>query len=349
MKIVMVTQFFPPRIGGVERHVSRVSRALAEGGDDVHVVTWKYDDDLPGSEEIEGVKVHRILGKSWYRGNLRRCRGWAEMGRARGIWGDADVIHFHDYTPLIEWFLPYALIRRGIFITFHGYEGYPVPRLSIALRRLSAFLTRGSICAGAFIPRYYGTRARFITYGGVDAPSSAHGCEREGAVYVGGLRHDLGIRGYVETLAILRENHGIELHLDLVGDGPLRREIEAAAKERNVDVRLHGFQTDTARYLARARVAMVDSYLVLLEAMAWKTPVFSYFDNPLKRDYLDSFPGRFGIIAVRDTPVDLAGDLADFLSRPDAFRDRVESGYEFAIEQTWERVADLYRKLYAGD
>lgn len=349
MKIVMVTQYFPPRIGGVERHVSRVSRALAIGGDDVHVITWQYVDDLPVSEEIEGIKVHRILGGAWYQSKFRRSRGWAGMGRAKPIWEDADVIHFHDYTPLIEWFLPFVLFHRKLFITFHGYEGYPVPRLSIVLRRISAFLTRGSICAGAFIRDYYGTRTRFITYGGVDLPPAAHGDEKVGAVYVGGLRHDLGIRGYVETLAVLREKHGIDLHLDVVGDGPLRREIQAAAKKRNVDVRMHGFQSDTARYLARASIAMVDSYLVLLEAMALKTPVFSYFDNPLKRDYIDSFPGRSAIIGVRDAPRDLAGDLADFLARPDAFRNRVERGYEFAIEQTWERVAGLYRELYAGN
>ena len=349
MKIVMVTQFFSPRLGGIERHVSRVCRILAAGGDDVHVVTWRYDDTLARCEVIDGVRVHRILGEDWYTGRFRRCKGWAAAARLRRIWKDADVIHFHDYTPLIEWFLPHVLGRPRTFITFHGYEGYPVPRLSIALRRFCARLTRGSIHVGAFIATYYGTPCRYVTYGGVDLPPIAAGGERKGAAYVGGLRGDLGILGYVETLALLREDHGIDLPLEVVGDGPLGREVAARAQERGVEARFHGFRTDTARYLSRARVAMADSYLVLLEAMALKTPVFSYFDNRLKKDYLDSFPGSEALIAMRDDPAALAADLADYLARPEKFSDRIDRGFDFAVEQTWDRVADLYRTLYAAE
>jgi len=270
------------------------------------------------------------------------------LGKMKEIWGEANVIHFHDYTPLIEWFLPFFFKKRETFITFHGYEGYPIPRMSIVLRRFSDMMVRGNICVGSFIPKHYGTRCSYITYGGVTSLSTGEKFEKEGAVYIGGLREDLGIRGYISALSVLRERYGQNLALDVVGDGPLREEILSLAEDKGVALRFHGQQEDPTQFLARAKLALADSYLTILEAMALRVPVFSFHDNPLKSDYLFSFPGSREIAAIRDDPDELAIDLANFLETPETLEDKVERGYAFAIEQTWTRVADLYRKLYAG-
>jgi glycosyltransferase involved in cell wall biosynthesis len=220
--------------------------------------------------------------------------------------------------------------------------------MSIVLRRFSDMLVRGNICVGSFIPKHYGTRCSHVTYGGVTHLSSSETIEKRGAVYIGGLREDLGIRGYITALSVLRERHGINLALDVVGDGPLREEILSSAADKGVSLRFHGEQGDPTRFLARAKLALVDSYLTILEAMTLRVPVFSFHDNPLKRDYLFSFPGSGEIAAIRDDPYELAIDLVEFLEAPEILDDKVERGYAFAIEQTWSRVADLYRKLYAG-
>ncbi|MFZ0161843.1 MAG: glycosyltransferase family 4 protein [Kineosporiaceae bacterium] len=60
MKVLLLAQFFPPDIGGEERHVLNLSTALAGRGHEVAVATLR----LPGTDEREvlpsGVTVHRL-------------------------------------------------------------------------------------------------------------------------------------------------------------------------------------------------------------------------------------------------------------------------------------------------
>lgn len=61
MKILMVSEFYPPVIGGMERHVQSLSQGLAQRGHEVVVCTMGYR-DLPNYEEEAGVKIHRLEG-----------------------------------------------------------------------------------------------------------------------------------------------------------------------------------------------------------------------------------------------------------------------------------------------
>jgi glycosyltransferase involved in cell wall biosynthesis len=61
VRVLSVSDFYPPIIGGMERHVQSLSRELVRRGHSVAVATLA----IPGSpsEEIdEGVRVHRIAG-----------------------------------------------------------------------------------------------------------------------------------------------------------------------------------------------------------------------------------------------------------------------------------------------
>jgi glycosyltransferase involved in cell wall biosynthesis len=68
MRILLLSQFYPPVIGGEERHVRNLGAALAQRGHDVSVGTSMH----PGSPETEmdgAVRVHRL------RGTLQRLSG----------------------------------------------------------------------------------------------------------------------------------------------------------------------------------------------------------------------------------------------------------------------------------
>lgn len=57
MRILLLAQFFPPIIGGEERHVANLAGILAQRGHDVHVGTF----DIGAEPEApEGVTVHRL-------------------------------------------------------------------------------------------------------------------------------------------------------------------------------------------------------------------------------------------------------------------------------------------------
>jgi glycosyltransferase involved in cell wall biosynthesis len=68
MRILLLSQFYPPVIGGEERHVRNLGAALAQRGHDVVVGTTMH----PGSPEIDtdgAVRVYRL------RGTLQRLSG----------------------------------------------------------------------------------------------------------------------------------------------------------------------------------------------------------------------------------------------------------------------------------
>ncbi|GAB4215674.1 MAG: glycosyltransferase family 4 protein [Roseiflexaceae bacterium] len=67
MRILMLTQFYPPFIGGEERHVRNLSLRLVARGHEVTVATLGGD-DLPEFEIDQGVRVYRM------RGTMQRMR-----------------------------------------------------------------------------------------------------------------------------------------------------------------------------------------------------------------------------------------------------------------------------------
>jgi glycosyltransferase involved in cell wall biosynthesis len=61
MGILMLSQFYPPIIGGIEQHVRNLSIALATRGHDVAVVTL-WQKGFPEFEIDQGVRIYRIHG-----------------------------------------------------------------------------------------------------------------------------------------------------------------------------------------------------------------------------------------------------------------------------------------------
>ncbi|WP_396182475.1 glycosyltransferase family 4 protein [Flavobacterium sp.] len=72
-------------------------------------------------------------------------------------------------------------------------------------------------------------------------------------------------------------------HLHLIGDGPLRTEIEQAVAEKNLadNISFYGFSKEAINYMHQADVVVLPSIIeglpgVILEAMYAKTPVIAY-------------------------------------------------------------------------
>ncbi|MBM3499683.1 MAG: glycosyltransferase family 4 protein [Armatimonadetes bacterium] len=337
LRVLMLTPSYLPRSGGVERHVRCVSRELLARGVEVRVATPRWDAAWPVQESAEGVEVIRL--------SRSRAAGMREL-TPHVDW--AEVVHTHDAYPFLKYYLPHRLRRprRPVFATFHGYEGYPIPLEAKALRRIVLWLTWGSLCAGAFIPKWYRFRCAHVTHGGVDAPE-ARPPLGDGAVFVGRLEPDTGFLGYVEALGRLKEAHGIDLPLGVCGDGSLREAGETAARERGLNVTFHGRVPDATPYLSRARFACVSGLLAMLEAMAAGAIVLALYDNPLKEDYLRLFPGA-GHLVIAGSPGELADRAAELVGHPELQEAIAAEAFEFARAQTWGKVADLYLQLWAA-
>ncbi len=148
MRVLLLSQFYPPIVGGEERHVRNLAAALAHRGHQVSVATLWY----PGASahELDGeVRVHRI------RGTLQRLSSlFAESERRHAppfpdpelvvalrkviAQEKPDVVHAHNW--LLASFLPLkAWSGAGLVVTLHDYG------LICAKKN---FMHEGSVCGG---------------------------------------------------------------------------------------------------------------------------------------------------------------------------------------------------------
>ncbi len=343
MKIVMLSSYFFPHIGGVEKHVWRVSQELIRKGHEVTVITLKYDSRLADFEDIGKIRVYRLPERGM-------IADWCWISTRRGLIKDAQVVHCHDYRVFILWYLPFRFLYPGkpVFVTFHGWEGiFPIPRRALFLRKITEFLTKGNICVGDFIPNWYGTKADFITYGGIDKAgiNESTGLS-ESAVFIGRLERDSGILTYLDAVGILKKKYGIDIKFNIYGDGSLREKVRKTAAESRVTVILHGFVENTIGLLTRNRFAFVSGYLAILEAMLNRRLAFSVYENALKKDYLTLIPNSENMMVTVSSAEELAKEIAYYYKDPAKEVEKVENAYSFAVKQTWGKVADTYLRLW---
>ncbi len=352
LRILMLTGSFPPERGGVERHVYEVSRELAGMGHRIVVMTGGLQKGYSGREEMGGFEVVRFREEAGdHLPPSKRVANWGRVWEHRSRIAESDVVHVHDYQTFVRWYLPFRFLYvwKPVYVTFHGYEGYPLSRKVIRTRRAVRRLCGGCIGVGKFIEKHYGTPCDFIVTGGVRVPGSApEPAKREGAVFLGRLAADMAIDRYLEAIAVLKKDHGTDMPLTILGVGPLEPVLAREAERLGVDVLFTGWVEDTVPYLRGAKVAFVDSYLSILEAMACGAPVFSIYKNPLKRDYLEGFPSSGDLMTIRERPGDLAREILDLLENPGKYEERARMAFRLACEMSWEKIARTYLELYEG-
>jgi glycosyltransferase involved in cell wall biosynthesis len=175
MRILLLSQFYPPIVGGEERHVRNLAAALAQRGHAVSVATqWTPLAEREVAESDGNVRVHRI------RGFLQRLPGlFAESERRHAppfpdpelvlrlmrivAEEQPDIVHAHNW--LMASFLPLAgWSRAGLVVTLHDY-GLICPKKNLVRNE--------QICAGPHLKEclpcaaaHYGVSKACVTIAG---------------------------------------------------------------------------------------------------------------------------------------------------------------------------------------
>lgn len=337
MKILFFCRLYSPHIGGVEKHVAEISRKLIADGNDITIITEKFDKKLKDYEEINAVKVYRI--NTGLENSLKKFRIWREIFTLRKLISDADIIHCHD---IFFWYLPFRFLyaSKPVYVTFHGYESYPIVRKAVFIRKLSEKLSRGNICIGDFIPKWYGTMPDYISYGAVDSEMIKNqniNVKNDSAVFIGRLDEQTGVLSYTKAVEIIRKKIP-RFETIIIGDGKYRSVIEKNFK-------ILGFQNEPEKYFPKYHFAFVSRYLSILEAFAAKKLVFAVYDNPVKEDYLKMAPfAKWMIIANNE--YSLAKGIDDILMHPEKEKQMVGNAYKWVKSQSWDKLVSEYINLW---
>ncbi|MFH1724161.1 MAG: glycosyltransferase [Elusimicrobiota bacterium] len=139
----------------------------------------------------------------------------------------------------------------------------------------------------------------------------------------------------------------------LVGDGPLRTELEALARSLGVEsaVRFAGHQSDPAPWLSCLDVYVQSSWgegmgSVLLEAMACGVPIVATTAGGIP-EVIEH--GRSGLLVPPRDPERMAGAIVDSLLDPESARRRADAAAEdlksFGLSRVGDRMIALYREV----
>jgi glycosyltransferase involved in cell wall biosynthesis len=295
---------------------------------------------------------------------LRDVRGLAAELRGRG----ATVLHTHGYRADIVGLLAARRAGRAVMATAHGFtHGGLKNRLNqrvqvAALRRhdavvaVSAPLQAELAKRGVPRPRLVLIRNAWRPPGPMLTRPEARGVlglPPEGRV-VGWVGRLAWVKAADVALAAFAAAATPDATLAIVGDGPDRAALEAAARGLGLAGRVsfHGAVGDAWRLMPAFDALLLSSHsegtpIVLLEAMHAGVPIVATAVGGVP-----DLVGEGALLAPAGDPAALGAALARALADPDGCRARVAAARarldtDFAPDAWIDRHLDLYRRLAA--
>jgi glycosyltransferase involved in cell wall biosynthesis len=364
--IALVSDWYPPRIGGVERQLHGLAHALHARGHDVRVVT-----SSPGPPDDEGVPVRRLNLPLFARGDvarpgpelLRRVRHWIGHDRI-------DVVHAHgmfsttahagviaaDGLRVASVFTNHSLIRPAL---------RPIARLIFLGSGHRADVVSGvSRAAVVDARRVSGRDDVRVLPNGIDlgaVRTSRPACAAEGGEIriisvmrlVAKKNPSALVAAVPPVLAGVPDRSRVRFVI--VGDGPERPRLERQARALGIDDRVEflGFKqpAEVRCLLGRAHIfaspVRQEAFgIALLEARAAGLPVVATAGGGVAEIVT---PGRHGFLAA--TPrefVDALVRLATDAGLRHAMADATVTGLEpLGWDAVVERHLDAYREAIA--
>lgn len=345
-------------VGGAERMVVELSRALSTDGDAVAIVAERGAFDYL----VSGTRIERYEMPGRGRSPLLLANAGISARRAIQAFRP-DLIHAHNVkvTGVAGAARIGALgTRPPVITTFHGVDpreyrqAARILRIADVVACVSQDLIRG-LTAKGLDP----ARLRLIA-NAVSLPARLSAERRralddelgleDGAVItsVGRLVPQKAHHRLIDAAARLVPRIPGATFL-VVGEGPLRADLQADVRSRKLEraIRFTGARDDAREIIARSDLVVLSSDwegqpLVALEALAASVPVVAT-DVPGMKELLG---GGCGVVVPRDAGA-LAGAIAELLS-DEARRERMGAlGRESVASRfSLERMVSSYRRLY---
>ncbi len=270
------------------------------------------------------------------------------LGRMAAHWaGVPQVLHTYHGVPL-EW------AGSGLAARLFRLCERRVSRSTSALVAVSQALKNDLLQMGI------GKAKRMhVIYNGVHTAMLAEGIGAQVVsaspllLCIGSLTQEKGLAVLLKALPELRV-HFPNLGLCLVGDGPLKEDLQRLVRELNLDTCVHfvGIVDDVRPWLAACAVLVMPSLsegmpLAVVEAMAMGRPVIASSVGGLPEVVVE---GETGLLVEPGDSHRLAQQIGSLLQKPSELRRMGANGRQramrhFTLERAISQLQDLYEEL----
>ena len=358
MKVVHIVEDL--KIGGIERVIAGIVRGIDKSRYEVCVWCLSRGGEIADELNQEGFIVE-ILGMKSHRDPFFYLKLAKKLRREK-----IDILHAHGYTATTVGRL--AAILAGVPTIFsHIHSTY----LDFSKKQvfIEKFLSRWSekiICCSKavsdFAAEFLGISPEKIKviYNGVEPIGESSGKKAEF-----GISEDAPVVGCIASLfphkghkflleavkEVLRWNPKVKFIL--VGDGPLKNELEEFAREKGIEknVIFTGVRKDVSDILSAMDVVVLPSSgreglgIALIEAMAMKKPVIGTVIGGIP-EVIEH--GKNGLLVPPANPAALAAAIVSVLADKAKAKKMGEDGFEiFSRKFTARKMVSEIEKLYS--
>lgn len=363
LKILMVTEWHPLTIGGVQRHVKELAENLIEKGFEVTIITKtnnkklnKKHGKIPIIEIEHATPIQSILTPPSPNKLKEAIMKYSP-----------DIIHVHHAftpTPLLTLYIADKMEKPKI-LTNHSIAGNSILTLMSCkgLKFLKYFISRAdkiisvSKCAAKFIEKLLGSEVESIIIpNGVNVnrfkPSEKE-ADKPIVLFVGRLVHRKGVHILIKAFTkVVKEIP--EAKLVIVGEGYMKPILQMISKQLKIKEKVKFLgEIDEEKLLKtyqKSRVVVIPSLyresfgIVALEAMATGKPVIATRVGGLPEIIKD---GINGLLTQPGNPTELAEKITLLLSDKSIANKMGVMGRKIAVEKySWNVIAKQIINVY---
>jgi len=367
MKVLMVTPYFLPHIGGMEIFVYKLCNRLYEKGIDVEVLTTaiprEYNIDTP--YRVDRVKPEAVI-----------MRNPIVFGVFKKIKNKKfDIVHVHDEHAFVTNIVAFSkkAFRNPLIIHSHGLF-YPENFLeSIVITLYNNTLGKWSLERADKVIALSRNDGKFIEKLGIEGdrieiiPNAIDPTDyntniyiddfleeyevsdKKIILYVGAIIKRKGLNFLIEAISLMRNKDNVKLVV--IGEGSFKKKCQGMVRRLNLEGNIIFLGRIPREKLLKAfkaaDVLVLPSLVegvptVILEALIYRKPVVA-FDIPEIREY---FEDSVYLVPPKDVNM-LAKAIDKVLEDPKAILKNISRGERVLRENfLWEVVIDKIIRVY---
>ncbi|AKB56275.1 MULTISPECIES: glycosyltransferase family 4 protein [Methanosarcina] len=362
-KIAMISDWYFPKVGGIEYSMHTLAKTLSKHGYEVSVITRSYP-GVPEYSRRDGVSVIRVKGKP-----LPGQRRFLMPGAYKELFnllknGNYDIVNCHGLDSPIGMIALIISRKLGIpvVVTNHSLVGdTPYSSLLYLAGKLLLKNTDAVIAVSSAVEKDSKLMTKkpiYRIFNGVDSEDKiikvSFPVNTKGKLViatVARMTKKKGVQNIVDLAPSLLEKHKNLLFV-MIGDGPLREKLESTVEESGLSGNFY-FTGEVPRekvlgYLEQADIFALPSIneafgISILEAMSKEVPVVA-MNNSGVSDIVNN--GVNGYLA--DSITEFSEYLENLIEKPALRTSFSREALRGLSNYDWNRICEQTSKVYTS-